>query len=85
MTIIGTGTMGGQYAGTSDFKGKSEIPFLLVHIDTLEGKAIFLIRASTWDTHFSDIDLGQNVVVQYSIVGNNEDTVYILERIVGLK
>ena len=85
MTIIGTGTIGGQYAGTSDFKGESEIPFLLVHIDTLEGKAIFLIQKTTWDNHFNNVDLGQSVVVQYSVVGNDTDNVYVLERIVGLE
>lgn len=85
MTVIGTETIGGQYSGVSEFKGESKIEFLLVHIDTFEGKAIFLVQKSIWDKHYDHIELGQNVVVQFSIVENKNDELYVLERIVGLK
>jgi len=84
MTVIGSGTIGGQYAGVSDFKGESEVAMLIVSIETLEGLATFLIQKTVWNKHFDTLEKGQNVVVQYSVLEHKKDTIYVLERIVGL-
>jgi hypothetical protein len=86
MAGIGTGTIGGQYAGVSEFKGETDVELLLVHLDTFEGKAILLTKKSVWDENYDHLELGQNVVVQFSVIeGNDGDEIYVLERIVGLK
>ncbi len=84
MTVVGTGTIGGKFAGIKFYGDNKKVKFVLVNIITENGNAIFLIQKNIWAKHYRHIKLGDSVIVQYSIIESKNENVYVLERIIGL-
>jgi hypothetical protein len=90
MPVIGYGNLFGKFAGISAFKGevldRRKKDYLLVHIETEEGKATLLSEKAIFDKCLDGVLLGDAIIATYSEISlDNGDMLYVLEKVVALK